>query len=95
MMKKIPMRMCVGCGEMQPKKTLVRIVKSSEGEIHLDTTGKMPGRGAYLCKRLECLEHARRTHRLERSFSCRVDASVYEVMMDVLSKTIGSNGDMP
>ena len=82
--KKIPMRMCLGCGEMKPKKVLIRCVKSPEGEISLDFTGKKSGRGAYICRSTECFEKARKARRFEKSFSCRIDDSVYEVMADEL-----------
>ena len=81
MAKKIPMRMCIGCGEMKPKKELIRAVKSPEGEISLDFTGKKSGRGAYLCQNAACLEKAQKGHKLEKSFSCKVAPEVYEVMM--------------
>ncbi len=83
--KKIPMRMCLGCGEMKPKKELIRAVKSPEGEISLDFTGKKPGRGAYICRSGECLEKARKGRRFEKSFSCRIEESVYEVMAGELA----------
>lgn len=82
--KKIPMRMCLGCGEMKPKKELIRIVKSAEGDISLDFTGKKNGRGAYICRSCECFEKARKVRRLEKTFSCRIDESIYEVMADEL-----------
>ena len=84
--KKIPMRMCLGCGEMKPKKELIRVVKSPEGEISLDFTGKKSGRGAYICRSGECLEKARKGRRLEKSFSCKIDESVYEVMAGELAE---------
>lgn len=83
---KIPMRMCLGCNEMKPKKELMRVVKSPEGEISLDFTGKKNGRGAYICRSAECFDKARKSHRFEKSFSCRIDDSVYEVMTDELRK---------
>ena len=58
--RKIPMRMCVGCREMKPKVQLLRVVKPSDGEAHIDRTGKAPGRGAYVCDDLECLRKARK-----------------------------------
>ena len=82
--KRIPMRMCTGCGEMKPKKELIRIVKSAEGDISLDFTGKKNGRGAYICRSCECFEKARKARRLEKTFSCRIDESIYEVMADEL-----------
>lgn len=78
--RKIPMRMCLGCGEMKPKKELVRIVKSPEGEISLDLTGKKSGRGAYICKDASCLSKARKARKLEKSFSCKIDEEVYDAM---------------
>lgn len=86
MAKKIPMRMCIGCNEMKPKRELVRVVKPKEGEITLDMTGKLAGRGAYICKNADCLRQAQKAHRLEKSFSCKVAPEVYEVMMDVLTE---------
>lgn len=83
--KKIPMRMCLGCSEMKPKKELVRVVKSKEGEISLDLTGKKAGRGAYICKSAECLEKARKARRFEKSFSCRIDDEIYESMKGELN----------
>lgn len=61
--KKVPLRKCMGCGEMKPKKELVRVVRSPEGEISLDLTGRKPGRGAYVCHRAECLKIARKARR--------------------------------
>ncbi len=84
--RKIPMRMCLGCNEMKPKMELIRVVKSPEGEISLDFKGKAAGRGAYICRSTECLEKARKARRFERSFSCRIDDSVYEVMMSELGE---------
>ena len=84
--KKIPMRMCLGCNEMKPKMELIRVVKSPEGEISLDFKGKAAGRGAYICRSTECLEKARKARRFEKSFSCRIEESVYEVMLSELSE---------
>ena len=84
--KKIPMRMCTGCGEMKPKKELVRVVKPPEGEVSLDLTGKKPGRGAYVCRSAECLKAARKARRLERAFSCRIPDTVYDRMEEELSR---------
>ena len=82
--KKIPMRMCLGCNEMKPKMELIRVVKSPEGEISLDFKGKAPGRGAYICRSTDCLSKARKARRLEKSFSCKIEESVYEVMLNEL-----------
>ena len=82
--KKIPMRMCLGCNEMKPKMELILVVKSPEGEISLDFKGKAPGRGAYICRSTDCLSKARKARRLEKSFSCKIEESVYEVMLNEL-----------
>ena len=84
--RKIPMRMCLGCSEMKPKKEMVRVVRSPEGEISLDLKGKAAGRGAYICRSTECFEKARKARRFEKAFSCRIEESVYEVMLDELGK---------
>lgn len=76
-MKKIPMRQCVGCREMKPKKELVRVVKSPQGEISMDLRGKAPGRGAYVCRSLECLRRARKSRALERGFDTTIPQEVY------------------
>ena len=89
--KRVPLRMCTGCNQMKPKKELVRVVKAPEqkneageviggGEISLDVTGKKPGRGAYVCKNIDCLKAARKARRLERTFSCKIPDEVYERM---------------
>ena len=78
--KKIPMRMCLGCGEMKPKRELIRVVKSKEGDISLDLTGKKSGRGAYICKSVECFETARKARKFERSFSCMISEDIYNSM---------------
>ncbi len=78
--KKIPMRMCLGCGEMKSKKELIRVVKSPEGEISLDLTGKKSGRGAYICRSAECFAKARKTRRFEKTFSCMITEEVYNSM---------------
>lgn len=84
--KKIPLRMCSGCGEMKPKKELIRVVKSPLGEVSLDATGKKPGRGAYVCNQIDCLKKARKTRRFERSFSCQIPEEVYNRMEEELEK---------
>ncbi len=76
--KKIPMRMCTACREMKPKRELVRVVKTPEGEIKLDLTGKLNGRGAYLCKSVECLKKAEKSGALQRAFSNSVSKEIYE-----------------
>ena len=78
--KRIPLRMCLGCNEMKPKKELIRVVKTPEGEICLDFTGKKNGRGAYICRNTECLAKAEKARRFERSFSCKIEKDIYEVV---------------
>ncbi|MGL5634817.1 MAG: RNase P modulator RnpM [Sarcina sp.] len=75
--KKIPMRMCNGCLEMKPKKELIRIVKDKENNISVDLTGKMAGRGAYICKDIECLQKAFKAKRLNKNLSSNIDEAVY------------------
>lgn len=82
--KKIPLRKCLGCGEMKPKKELVRVVKNQDGEISLDLTGKKPGRGAYICRDLACLQAARKARRIERGFSCQIPDEIYDRMEEEL-----------
>lgn len=82
--KKIPQRLCTGCGEMKPKKELVRVVKPKDGEIDLDLTGRANGRGAYICPKLSCLQAARKARRFEKAFSCRIPDEVYERMEEAL-----------
>ena len=83
--KKVPMRMCTGCGEMKPKKELVRIVKNATGEISLDVTGKMPGRGAYICKDPQCLKKAKKAKRLERAYKCAVPEEIFTRLEEELA----------
>ena len=78
MQKKIPMRQCLGCREMKPKRELIRVVRSPEGEISLDFKGKAPGRGAYICPNADCLKKAVRSKALERAFSAQIPAEVHE-----------------
>ena len=78
MAKKIPMRQCVGCGEMKNKKEMMRVLKSAEGSVVLDMTGRKNGRGAYLCINRECLAKARKNKGLERSFKMSIPKEIYE-----------------
>ena len=80
MEKKIPMRQCLGCREMKPKRELIRAVRSPEGEVSLDFKGKSPGRGAYVCPNLGCLKKAIRSRAFERAFSAPVPEEVYRRM---------------
>ncbi len=83
----VPQRTCTGCGEMKPKKELVRVVKSPDGEISMDLTGKKSGRGAYVCRNIECLRAARKARRFERAFSCQISEELY----DALEAQLGGN----
>lgn len=78
MQKKIPMRQCLGCREMKPKKELIRVVRSPEGEISLDFRGKANGRGAYVCPNPACLKKAVKARALERAFSAPIPQEVYD-----------------
>ena len=76
--KKIPLRRCNGCGEMKPKKELIRVILTPQGEIELDVTGKKNGRGAYVCPSSECFAKARKTKAIERSLGVNVPEEIYE-----------------
>ena len=78
MQKKIPMRQCLGCREMKPKKELLRVVRSPEGHVAFDPVGKAPGRGAYVCDNPECLKKAVKSKSLERAFSAQIPQDVYD-----------------
>ena len=89
MQKKIPMRQCVGCREMRPKRELVRVVKSPEGAITLDFKGKAPGRGAYVCPNADCLKKARKSKALERSVDCQIPQEVYDGLVEKMEAEHG------
>ena len=80
MNKKVPLRQCIGCGQMKGKKEMMRILRTTEGEIVLDMTGKKNGRGAYLCPSSDCLAKAIRQKGLERSFKQAIPQDVYEML---------------
>ncbi len=84
--KKIPLRKCLGCGEMKPKRELVRVVRSPEGEVSLDLTGKQNGRGAYLCPNKACLTAAVKAKRLERALGCPAAADIYDSLLAVFEQ---------
>ena len=90
--KKIPMRQCLGCREMFPKRELIRVVRSPEGELSLDFKGKAPGRGAYLCGKPECLKKARKSRAIERALSVEVPESVYDQLEQQMEQE-GANGN--
>lgn len=83
--KKIPQRMCTGCMQMKPKKELIRVVKNSEGEISVDLVGKKPGRGAYVCKSLECFEKAFKTRKLERNLETKISEELYNKLKEEIT----------
>lgn len=85
MPKKIPMRMCVGCRKMHEKRELIRIVKSAEGMVSIDMRGKAPGRGAYICRKSDCLERAMKSRALERALEHRIEPDVYERLREELA----------
>ncbi len=78
--RKIPMRQCMGCNEHKPKIELLRVVRSPEGEISLDFTGKKSGRGAYLCRDIKCLRRARKSRRIDKNLDCSIPEEVYDQM---------------
>ncbi len=84
--KKVPVRRCVGCGEHFPKSELVRVLRTPEGEIVLDLTGKKSGRGAYICKKASCLKKARKSKRIDSSLECRVSDEVYDRMEEEINR---------
>ena len=83
--RKIPQRQCLGCNEHKPKKELLRIVRSPEGEISLDFTGKKSGRGAYICMDIRCLKKARKSRRIDSNLNCTVPDEVYDRMESELA----------
>jgi len=78
--KKIPERKCIGCGEKRAKKELLRVVRTPEGTVLLDFTGKKSGRGAYICMNVACLKKARKAKRLERNLECEIPDAVYDAL---------------
>ena len=84
--RKIPERQCLGCNEHKPKIELLRVVKTPEGEILLDFTGKKSGRGAYICQNVRCLKKARKSRRIDRSLECTVPEEVYDRMEQELTE---------
>lgn len=84
-MQKIPMRQCLGCRTMFPKRELIRVVRSPAGELSLDFKGKAAGRGAYLCKSADCLKKARKSKAIERALSCTVPEEVYDALEEQMA----------
>lgn len=79
-MKKVPLRQCIGCGEMKSKKEMIRVIKTADEEILLDATGRKNGRGAYLCPSVECVRKAVKSKGLERSFKMAIPKEVYDAL---------------
>ena len=84
--KRIPMRQCVGCREMKPKKELIRVVKSPEGNLSLDFRGKAPGRGAYVCSDTACLKRAIKSRALERAFETQIPQEIYDGLVQAMEE---------
>jgi predicted RNA-binding protein YlxR (DUF448 family) len=93
MPKKIPMRMCVGCREMKPKKELLRVVRSPEGEVSMDATGKKSGRGAYVCYQEDCLLRALKQRQLDRALEVSVSAELTQQLKEALAKLMVKTGN--
>ena len=89
MPKKIPMRQCLGCREMKPKPELLRVVRSPEGEISLDTRGNLPGRGAYICPNSECLRRAVKSRALDRALDTKIPDEVMERLAEAMESGDG------
>ncbi len=83
--KKIPMRQCLGCNEHKPKRELLRVLKTPDGEILLDFTGRSSGRGAYICKSVKCLRKARKSGRIDKNLGASVPDAVYDRMEEELA----------
>lgn len=92
MLKKIPMRQCLGCREMKPKGELIRVVRSPEGELSLDFRGKKPGRGAYLCPDMACFTKAKKSRAIERALSSKVEPEVYAALEAQMKAGDGGDG---
>jgi Protein of unknown function (DUF448). len=84
--RKVPLRMCVGCREMKPKKELIRVVKSPEGEISIDLKGKSPGRGAYVCRNSACLEKSYKNRLLEKALNQKIEPEIYEKLIQEMNE---------
>ena len=90
MAKRIPMRQCLGCREMKPKAELVRVVRSPEGAVSVDLRGKAPGRGAYVCRSVDCLKKALRSKALSRSLDVEIPPEVYDLLTGQMEESDGT-----
>jgi len=86
MKKKVPMRTCVGCSSVKPKKELIRIVRKPTGEVQIDFKGKVSGRGAYICPNLECLNAAIKNKRIEKGLEVKISDEIYQKLREELEK---------
>ena len=86
--KKTPERRCVGCGETKEKKSLIRVVRTPEGEVVLDSTGKKSGRGAYICPSLSCFKKARKSKRFETNLSIEIPEEIYDKLENELAQEV-------
>ena len=93
--RKIPMRMCVGCREMKPKRELIRAVRSPTGDVSLDPTGKKPGRGAYVCCSAECLRRALKQRQLDRALEAKVDEAVSQQLTATMQQLLSLMEEQP
>ena len=87
--RKIPVRQCLGCNEHKPKKEMLRVLRTPEGEITIDFTGKKSGRGAYICPKTSCLRRARKSRRIDRALECNIPEEVYDAMEKALAEEFG------
>lgn len=85
--EKIPLRKCISCGENKPKKELIRVVRTNDGSIVIDTTGKVNGRGAYLCSNINCLETSAKTNKLSRSLQTEVKEEIYKELKEFINES--------
>ena len=90
--KKIPQRLCIGCQTVHPKKELIRIVRSPEGDFSVDRTGKKSGRGAYVCDKIECFDAAVKAHRFQKSFQGEIGADVLKVLREQFEQSKKDEG---
>ncbi len=93
--KKVPMRMCVGCREMKPKRELIRVVRAPDGTLSLDPVGKKPGRGAYVCRSEDCLRRAIKQKQLERQLEVQLTDEVAAQLQQTIASLPADGGDQP
>ena len=84
-LKNLPLRTCMGCNEKKPKKELIRIVKNKENNILVDNTGKMEGRGTYICNNIDCLEKVKKNKRIEKVFEMKISDEIYENLKNLIN----------